>query len=100
MKTKTGHRHEATHDHKSHKSVSARLKRATGHLQAVDKMIEDYRSCADILQQLSAVIAALNGCRAILLTDHLESCLAPAVKAQDRHLVEELTQVVKQALKV
>ncbi len=91
-----GHKHH----HKSHDEAVVRLNRATGHLKTVVGMIEEQKPCADILQQLSAVIAALNGCRVVLLQDHLETCLKSALKASDQHLVEEIGQVIKQAIKV
>ncbi len=56
--TKINHNHEH-HHHKSHDEALLRIKRATGHLEAVHGMIKSERSCPEILQQLSAVISAL-----------------------------------------
>lgn len=94
---KTSHSHR--HHHASHAQATVRLNRASGHLRTVVGMIEDEKPCSDILQQLSAVISALNGCRIVLLQDHLETCLKKALKPTDQHLVEEIGVVLKQAFK-
>ena len=45
--------------HRSHKDVAARLRRAEGHLRNVISMIEGGRGCAEIAQQMHAVIRAI-----------------------------------------
>ncbi len=87
------------HEHSSHKEAVTRLKRADGHLLKVVEMIEHHKPCADILQQLSAVISALSSCRLMLLQDHLDTCLAPALKPGHEHVVAEIETIVKRAMK-
>lgn len=87
----------------SHDQVDAnlvkRLRRVSGHLDSVMKMVDDGRSCTEVLQQLSAVIAALNGSRLLLLKSHVNKCIKPALAAKDEGLVEELEIVLQQAIK-
>ncbi len=90
----------AHHHHGSHPEAITRINRASGHLRSIVEMLEAERPCADILQQLSAVISALNGCRVLLLMDHLDSCLKSALKPGDRYLVDEIEEVIRRSLKV
>ena len=76
-----------------------RLHRVSGHLEAVTLMVKQNRDCSEVLQQLSAVIAALNGTRLLLLNNHVEKCIKPALKAEHKGLVDELGFVLKQAIK-
>jgi DNA-binding FrmR family transcriptional regulator len=87
------------HNHPSHPDAIVRMRRAKGHLEKVVRMIEGGEPCSDILQQLSAVISALSGCRVMLLQDHLMNCIKPALKPGNEALVKELDNTVKRALR-
>ena len=65
--------------HRSHQDVTNRLRRATGHLQTIVTMLEDGRDCADIAQQMHAVIRALEVAKSTLIHDHIEHCLEDAI---------------------
>ncbi|MDO8585998.1 MAG: metal-sensitive transcriptional regulator [Armatimonadota bacterium] len=45
-------------EHKQTKQVVARLARVEGHVAAVKRMVEEGRSCADVLMQIAAVRSA------------------------------------------
>ena len=60
--------------------IVQRLKRITGHVQAVQRMIEEDRDCPQILLQISAVRAALTQVGRLVLEDHLDTCIVDAVK--------------------
>lgn len=87
------------HEHHVDANLTKRLKRVAGHLDSVLKMVEDGRSCTDVLQQLSAVIAALNGSRVLLLKSHVNKCLKPVLSTEHEGLVEGLELVLQQAMK-
>lgn len=79
--------HAPAHDavtHRTHKDVVNRLRRATGHLQTIGGMIESGRDCADIAQQLHAVIRALEEAKSTLIHDHIEHCLEDAIGPTSR----------------
>ena len=59
--------------------LAKRLNRIEGQLRGVGRMIEDDRYCVDILTQVSAVQAALDGLARKLLEHHLHGCVASAV---------------------
>lgn len=69
------------HVHESHPRIRNRLKRAAGHLGNVISMLEDGRSCLDIVQQLQAVESALHAAKKTLIHDHLDQCLDAATRA-------------------
>lgn len=61
------------------REVINRLKRARGQLEGVIAMIEDGRSCADIVPQLAAVSKAVNRAGFRIITVELHEC------AMDEH---------------
>lgn len=72
------------HLHASHPKISARLKRAEGHLRAVIAMIEAGRPCLDIAQQLQAVESAVANAKRSLIHDHMDHCLDADSSETDR----------------
>ena len=56
-------------------AVIQRLRTAEGHLHAVRQMLEDGKSCQQILHQLSAVRCALEAAGYQLLSMEVERCL-------------------------
>ena len=81
--------------HTTHPAVRRRLARAVGHLQGVIRMIEAQKSCPEVLQQMGAVIAAVESTRKVFLEDHIRGCILDAVqsKSPDRAF-EELQRVL------
>jgi len=59
-----------------HKDVLLRrLKRAEGQVRGLQKMIEEERYCIDILTQVAATRAALDGVALEVLKDHVLHCV-------------------------
>lgn len=85
--------------HPAHREGVVRLRRARGHLDKVIQMVEEGRHCTDILQQLSAVISALGGCRTLLFSGHLKTCLRPALKAGNESLIDEIEKLSSRVMK-
>ena len=101
------HDHEHTHDHshghhhdpKQRQAVIHRIARATGHLNAVKKMVEDDRDCSEVLIQLAAVQSALNSVSRIILKDHIEHCIVDAVEENDSEAIDRLNKAIDQMIK-
>jgi DNA-binding FrmR family transcriptional regulator len=70
--------HYATHEHRQTKMVIDQLARTAGHVTSIKLMVEEGRSCPDVLIQLAAVRAAIDRATRIVLEDHVESCLRGA----------------------
>lgn len=83
------------HKYTCAKDVINRLSRASGHLQAVKKMIEEHKDCSDVLIQLSAVKSALNKIGQIILKDHIEHCIEDAAKNDDKETLEKLMKAIE-----
>ncbi len=57
-----------------------RLRRIEGQVQGIQRMVEEDKSCVDILLQLAAVHGAVEQVQKLLLGQHLEACVADAVR--------------------
>jgi len=57
-------------------AITKRLKRAHGQLGAVVRMLEDGRSCEDIVMQMAAVAKAVNTAAFTLISSSLKECIA------------------------
>ncbi|MDZ4159259.1 MAG: metal-sensitive transcriptional regulator [Anaerolineaceae bacterium] len=80
-----------------------RLKTAEGHLRGIQRMLEQDTYCIDIIRQIQAVQSALNRISAMLLDQHLNSCLITAIQGDDPHerqrVLREITDVFDAANK-
>ena len=75
--------------------VRARLSRIEGQVRGIERMVDEDRYCIDILTQVNAVKAAIDKVALILLEDHVEHCVADAVKAgEGEEKVHELTDAI------
>lgn len=78
--------------------VAKRLARIEGQVRGISKMVTDDRYCIDIVRQIQAVKSALSSTEALILSDHLETCVETALKSDDigerRDKVEELVAVL------
>ena len=58
-----------------------RLRRIEGQVQGIQRMVEEEKSCVDILLQLTAVEGAVEQVQRLLLGRHIESCVADAIRS-------------------
>jgi len=56
--------------------LQTRMKRISGQVAGVQRMLDEDRYCVDILNQISAVRSALDALGVELLTSHVECCVA------------------------
>ena len=85
-------------DDETRRKLRNRLRRAQGQLAAVERTLDETDDCIDLLNQLAAVEGALAKARAVLLTHHIESCVADTLESGDKAsrevLVDELLDVL------
>ena len=84
--------------HRSHVRVLNRLKRASGHLISLIRMIEEERPCLDLAQQLQAIESAVAKAKKTLIHDHIDKCLHVAVGgtgARTRTTIAEFKEITK-----
>ena len=73
-----------------------RLNRIEGQVRGIARMIEADRYCVDVLNQVSAVQAALDALALQLLEHHLHGCVQHAVKSGDGdHAIAEALGVIR-----
>lgn len=93
------HTHVHVHPHTQTRAVINRMARLIGHLEAIKRMVEDGRDCAEVLVQLSAVNAAITGVGKVILKDHLEHCIVDAVRENDTASIERLNHAIDQFIR-
>ncbi len=76
-----------------------RLNRIEGQIRGIKSMVEQERYCIDILNQVSAVQAALNSFNRILLSDHIHTCVVEQIEAGDKEVVDELCKAIQKLMK-
>jgi CsoR family transcriptional regulator, copper-sensing transcriptional repressor len=76
--------------------VATRLKTAKGHLDGVLRMVEAGAYCPDVMKQLAAVQGMLEATSRVVFRNHLETCVADAMRAgRTEEIVEELMETLK-----
>ena len=89
-------RHKETpRDQELQDDLQRRLNRVIGQLNGVKSMIDDNRYCGDVLTQLSAAESAIHSISAILLQNHLETCVVEQIERGNVEVIDEAMQLIK-----
>jgi DNA-binding FrmR family transcriptional regulator len=70
-------------DEQTRKTVSQRLASAAGHIKGIERMVQEDDYCIDVIKQIQAVQAALNKISALILDDHLHTCVTTAIQGNN-----------------
>lgn len=77
--------------------VETRLRRIAGQVAGIQRMVEDDRYCVDVLVQVAAVRAALDQVGKLVLSGHVETCVAHALEGgsarERKRKIDELLDV-------
>lgn len=76
-------------------SLQKRLNRAIGQLNGVKSMIDDNRYCGDVLTQLAAAESAVHRVSALMLQNHLETCVVDQIKQGNVEVIDEVMLLLK-----
>ena len=76
-----------------------RLSRIEGQIRGIRGMVEKDAYCVDILTQITAATAALNGVSRELLTNHIRTCVTRDLQEGRDDVVEELIQALRSMMK-
>jgi DNA-binding FrmR family transcriptional regulator len=80
--------------------VLKRLAFIEGHLNGVRKMVEGDQYCVDILKQTYAVRRAIEKMEALMLDNHLHTCVIEGIKdGRDDEVIGELVSLYELANK-
>lgn len=77
------------------KQLVHRLNRIEGQVRGIKNMVENGEYCVDILNQISASRAALSSLYALLLENHIRTCVSDGIKNGDEEIITELTETLK-----
>lgn len=78
--------------------AAKRLNYIAGHLEGVRRMVEADAYCVDVLKQTYAVRRAIEKLEALMLDDHLRSCVAEGIKSgREQQVVSELIELYQVA---
>ncbi len=91
---KTKNRSEAEYTDLIH-----RLNRMEGQIRGIKGMVEKDAYCTDILMQVAAVKAALDGFAKMLLSNHIKTCVVQDIKEGKEETVEELLAIIQKLMK-
>lgn len=83
------------HPEASVRRLAARLAKIEGHTRATIEMIKADRDCTEVLHQIRSIIGAWQQVSALVLDDHLKSCIQEAVS---NGRAEEAIANLRQAL--
>jgi DNA-binding FrmR family transcriptional regulator len=76
-----------------------RLSRIEGQVRGIARMIEREEYCVDILQQTSALRAAVDAVSLLVLEDHVQGCIRTAAeRGEAEQYVDEILDVVRRTL--
>ncbi len=80
-----------------HDAAYRRLKTVEGHIRGIERMLEEDAYCIDVLRQIQAVQAALHKISALVLDEHLHTCVISAIRSED---VQERERVLNEILDI
>ncbi len=86
------------------RKLLARLKSIEGHVRGIQRMVEEDQYCIDIIRQSQAVQRALDRFNALLLENHLNTCVTTAIRSDDaderERVITEIMDVFETAAKL
>jgi DNA-binding FrmR family transcriptional regulator len=72
-----------------------RLKRIEGQVRGLQRMIEEERYCIDVLTQISATTAALDGVALGVMEDHVQHCVREGGEEKVTELMDAVARLVR-----
>jgi len=86
------------------KQIVNRLRSISGHVQGIERMVENDVYCIDVIKQVLAVQSALTKVSNLVLENHLQTCVTTAIRGQDPEqqgrVIDEIVDVFEMSRKV
>ncbi len=77
--------------------VVARLRSIEGHVRGVARMVEEEAYCIDVIKQTLAIIKAVDKLNAVILDNHLNTCVTTAIRSDNptdrERVIKELLEI-------
>jgi DNA-binding FrmR family transcriptional regulator len=77
----------------------SRLNRAEGQIRGIRNMVEKDAYCDDVLNQISAVQAALDSVGKMILESHIRGCVVRDIQAGREEIIDELMGTIGRMMK-
>ena len=78
-------------------AVSNRLKRIEGQIRCLIKMIDEDKSCEEILIQIGSAKAALHKTGQVILEGHLQHCVIDGIRdGKEEETINRLSSAIEQ----
>lgn len=78
-------------------AITKRLKRIEGQVRGIIKMIENEKSCEDILIQIGSVKSALHKTGQVILEGHLHHCVLDGIReGKEDETIKNLSSAIEQ----
>ncbi len=80
------------------KDVINRLKRAEGQLRGIQRMIEDDKSCFDIITQLTAIRSSINSTMGVIIAEKITDVIenpSDDPKQQEERINQAIGLIIK-----
>jgi len=84
--------------YKEKENLLLRLRKIEGQIKGIQKMIENDKSCNEVLTQIAAV-KALNKVGAIILEKYSKSCIAEYKNTENEKSIDELIETLLRFIK-
>ncbi|MBO6084486.1 MAG: metal-sensing transcriptional repressor [Candidatus Methanomethylophilaceae archaeon] len=82
-------------------NLHRRLKKISGQVAAVDRMIDEDVPCEDIMIQINAIKSAVHSVGQIVLEGHIRHCVKDGIEHGDAEkTIEEFAEVIRQFSKL
>lgn len=81
------------------KDLTIRLNRIEGQVRGLNRQVEEDAYCDDILNQITAVRAALQSVSRLVLENHLKNCLVRDIRNDQNGIIDELLATIDKMMK-
>ncbi len=82
-------------------NLHRRLKKISGQVAAVDRMIDEDVPCEEIMVQINAIKSAVHSVGQIILEGHIRHCVKDGIEHGDADkTIEEFAEVIRQFSKL
>jgi Uncharacterized protein conserved in bacteria len=78
-------------------AITKRLKRIEGQIRGLIRMVEEDKSCEDVLIQIGSAKAALHKTGQVILEGHLHSCVVEGIReGKEDETIDKLSNAIEQ----
>ena len=82
-------------------NLHRRLRKISGQIAAIDRMIDEDVPCEDIIVQINAVKSAVHKVGQIIMAGHIQHCVRDGIEHGDAEkTIAEFTKVIEQFSKI